>query len=65
MFFVLGSGQLERATEFTVIAIDRHRGLVDTGALDVVDGTERSELDRSKATYPQGATGGVRFLKNL
>jgi len=37
---------------------DRLRRLIRHGALDVVDGTERSEIDRSEATCPKGATDG-------
>jgi len=40
------------------LVIDRHRGLVGNDPLDVVDGTERSEMDRSEATCPQGAVRG-------
>ena len=41
-----------------ILANNRHRGLIGVGTLDVVDGTERREMDRSKATCPTGATEG-------
>jgi hypothetical protein len=57
---VLGEAQSSgdaRESNATLV-VDRHIGLVGDGALDVVYGAEWSEMDRSEATRPKGATGG-------